>query len=104
MRRRLRESTFSAFTPLKEHNLPILPRGTGTPVAEYAEQGPYRCQDCVYVIKRSSNGQLGLCDELHVKRDPKIRKDKHGHGIIDLIRGCCRFHLASKKKGSNDRQ
>ena len=100
MLRRLRESTFSNFVPLHEASLPRLSRGIGTPEAEYAQEGPYHCEDCAYIVKASPQG-LGLCNEFHMLRDVKrgkMKGSRQGLAVVNLEHGCCRFHLDKGKK------
>lgn len=92
MIRRLRETT--AAKPEK-----ALPRahGIGTPIAGYAEGGPYHCNDCKYIRSRSK--RHGACDEKHMKADPKTKKLKNGMALVKLETGCCEYVDPGKKNG-----
>jgi hypothetical protein len=66
--------------------------GMGTPVAEYAEDGPYHCMDCWYLASQEPRAEpRGRCNEPHMLKDPKVKKDAQGMAIVHKQRGCCRF-------------
>jgi hypothetical protein len=71
--------------------------GMGTPIAEYAEDGPYHCQDCWFLKSREPKSEArGSCNEPHMLIDPKTIKirDMGGKVIAASVHkefGCCRF-------------
>jgi len=90
--RRLRESIFRRFLPVREAK--STDRGIGTPSAEYAEEGPYHCSDCVYIAKRNPEKTMGLCFEKHMLQDAKtgdVHRNANGLAIVNLQKGCCRY-------------
>lgn len=74
--------------------------GIGTPIAGYSEEGPFHCEDCIY-MSRPQNGR-GLCKEKHVLADMKkgkVKKDeKSGLASINLEHGCCEYVKPPKGK------
>lgn len=56
----------------------------GTKVAEYSEDGPFHCEDCVY-----RDGDK--CFEEHMMRDGEVKHDDKGWAIINIEKGCCRY-------------
>lgn len=68
-------------------------RGAGTKVAEYSEQGPFHCEDCVFLKTRGvPDEEHGLCREKHVLKDPQVKTDpKTRLKIVNLEIGCCRY-------------
>ena len=68
-----------------------------TKLAGYAEDGPYRCENCVYlrgktagVIYRDVRGR-GRCGQEVMKADPQVKKDSDGFAIVNIEKGCCEF-------------
>lgn len=68
-----------------------------TRLAGYAEDGPYHCEDCVYLkgkttgfIFRDVKGK-GRCNQAVMLADPQTKKDKDGLAIVNIERGCCEF-------------
>lgn len=96
--RRLKESTFRKFRKLRTKEAAVDTNPLGTPVAEYAETGPYHCADCIWIKKRDDAGDRGICVEPHMKKDPKTKKNKAGNALVILKTGCCRFVKPPKKK------
>lgn len=76
--------------------------GLGTPVAEYSEEGPFHCEDCIFQKPGKPDKDHGLCREKHVLKDMRtgrIAKDKEsGLAIIKLETGCCRWVRPPKGK------
>lgn len=71
----------------------------GTPIAEYSEEGPFHCEDCI--LQKPISDKRGACKEPHVLTDMKkglIKKDKKsGLAEINLEHGCCRWIQMSGK-------
>lgn len=68
-------------------------KGIGTKVAEYSEEGPFHCEDCVFAIRRDvpKEGQ-GLCNEPHMAKDPQVPTARRSKlKVVDLKKGCCRY-------------
>jgi hypothetical protein len=68
-----------------------------TPLAGYAEDGPYHCEDCSFLkgkkegnIFVDSNGK-GRCPHPVMLADKKTKKDKDGFAIVNINKGCCEF-------------
>lgn len=89
MLRRLKETTVASFKKVKEAVVEKA-HGIGTPIAGYSEEGPFHCDDCIFIVKRSEDGR-GLCKETHMKADPKVKKNKKGLAIVKLQTGCCEY-------------
>ena len=87
----LRETIFREFSKVKEASTSVADHGIGTPLAEYAETGPYHCENCVFVILRNKAHTVGLCSEKHMLKDQKTTKNSKGLAVVKLITGCCRF-------------
>lgn len=75
-----------------------------TELSGYAEDGPYHCEDCVYLkgkkddnIFRDENGK-GRCGHPVVIKDPDVKKDKSLLPIINIEKGCCEFVEPPKKQ------
>ena len=67
-------------------------KGMGTSLAEYGEDGPYHCMDCWYLSSREPRSEpLGRCNEPHMMKDEKTKKDETGLAIVNKEHGCCRF-------------
>lgn len=71
--------------------------GGSTPVAGYAEDGPYHCEDCRFLrgklegkIFVDANGK-GRCPHPVMLADPKVKKDADGKAIVNIQKGCCEF-------------
>lgn len=76
--------------------------GMGTPVAEYGEDGPYHCSNCWFLQNLEPRGEpLGRCNEPHMLKDPKVKKDEHGLAIVNKRLGCCRFVDPVRCEGSD---
>jgi hypothetical protein len=76
--------------------------GMGTPVAEYGEDGPYHCINCWYLASAEPRGEpLGRCNESHMLKDPKVKKDEQGMAIVNKMLGCCRFVDPIKCEGAD---
>lgn len=75
------------------------PHGMGTKVAEYSDQGPFHCEDCVYLKERGKpSPENGLCNQKTMLKDPKVPTDKKsGLKIVNMEYGCCRFVRYSNK-------
>jgi hypothetical protein len=72
-------------------------KGIGIGPAEYAETGPYHCQDCVYLkgrtagdIFRDGSGR-GRCNQVVMVNAPQYAHDPDGLAIVNIERGCCRY-------------
>src|SRR6267378_4570648 len=70
---------------------------SSTPLAGYAEDGPYHCEDCKWLkgkiegkIFVDANGK-GRCPHPVMLADAKTRKDKDGVAIVHINKGCCEF-------------
>lgn len=68
-----------------------------TKLAGYAEDGPYHCEDCIFLrgykegnIFRDENGR-GRCGNVVMLADSETKKDKDGFAIVNIERGCCEF-------------
>lgn len=68
-----------------------------TPLAGYAEDGPYHCEDCSF-LKGKKEGKIfvdengkGRCPHPVMIADPKTKKDKDGAAIVNINKGCCEF-------------
>lgn len=77
----------------------VCDHGMGTKLAEYAETGPYHCEDCHFLkgrnkgednIFRDEDGR-GRCDEKHMLKDKQVKHDDKGLAIVNIEKGCCRF-------------
>jgi hypothetical protein len=71
--------------------------GIGIGPAEYAETGPYHCEDCVYLKGRTAgdifvdgNGK-GRCNQKVMVASPKYAHDPDGLAIVNIEHGCCRY-------------
>jgi hypothetical protein len=86
--RRLKESVFSKFIPVKEHGIRNDPRPTGTKKSGLAKasEGPFRCDTCVWYENR-------VCDHPIVKKDPQLVSRRLKDGRIRVAPNeCCFFH------------
>ena len=68
-----------------------------TPLAGYAEDGPYHCEDCKW-LKGKVEGKIftdesgkGRCPHPAMLADSKTKKDKDGIAIVNIPKGCCEF-------------
>lgn len=68
-----------------------------TKLAGYAEDGPYHCEDCVYLrgkksgyIYRDGSGK-GRCGQEVMMADSQVKKDSEGFAIVNIEKGCCEF-------------
>ncbi len=68
-----------------------------TPLAGYAEDGPYHCEDCSF-LKGKKEGSIfvdengkGRCPHPVMLADLKVKKDKSGIAIVNIEKGCCEF-------------
>lgn len=68
-----------------------------TKLAGYAEDGPYHCEDCVYLkgkkqgnVFKDENG-MGRCIHAVMIADPEVMKDSKSLPIVNIERGCCEF-------------
>lgn len=95
--KKLKESTFQKFQPTKEAKKFPAAHGIGTPVAGYSEKGPFSCGNCRFLKKKNKQG-LGLCNEEHMKADPKVKKWKNGMAIVKVETGCCEYVDPGGKK------
>ena len=75
-----------------------------TKLAGYAEDGPYHCEDCIY-LKRDEKrnpirtaGGRGLCNQEVMKVDPQVQHDSNGNALVNIQRGCCEFVDPPKAK------
>jgi hypothetical protein len=93
-------ATETSFPEIKE-------KGMGTPLAEYAEDGPYHCQDCWFLKSREPKSEArGMCNEPHMLADPETIKIRDAEGKIVAVSvhkefGCCRF-VDPVKPGARD--
>jgi len=79
-------------------------KGMGTPVAEYGEDGPYHCINCWYLQNLEPRGEpLGRCNEPHMMKDPKTKKDESGLAIVNKKYGCCRYVDPVKCEGVDEK-
>lgn len=60
-----------------------------TTLAGYATDGPYHCEDCVY-MKRHSDG-FGRCNQPVMMADRQVKHDADGTAIVNIEKGCCEF-------------
>jgi hypothetical protein len=74
---------------------PLWPRSTK--LAGYAEEGPYHCEDCVY-LKGKKQGNVfkdddgkGRCIHPMMIADLEVRKDSKLLPIVNIEKGCCEF-------------
>lgn len=75
---------------------PIWP-APSTKLAGYAEDGPYHCEDCIY-LKRDAEGKpvvdadgKGRCNQSVMIADTQVKKDKNLLPIVNIEHGCCEF-------------
>lgn len=68
-------------------------KGQGIGAAEYAEQGPYHCEDCVFLKRRDFPKEgKGLCNQKVMLTVAKVPTDKKsGLKIVNMEHGCCRY-------------
>jgi hypothetical protein len=74
---------------------PLWPKSTR--LAGYAEDGPYHCEDCVY-LKGKKQGNVfvdsdgkGRCIHSMMIADSEVKKDKNFLPIVNIEHGCCEF-------------
>jgi hypothetical protein len=78
-------------------------KGMGTPLAEYSEDGPFSCMDCWYLQNREPRSEpKGRCNEPHMMKDPKTKKDDTGLAIVNKRHGCCRWVDPVKCEGVDE--
>lgn len=79
----------------------------GTAVAAYSEQGPFHCDDCVFLkVRGKPSPQNGLCNQKVMLKDPKVKTDKKtGLKIVNMEHGCCRYVKYAKgyREESNEK-
>jgi hypothetical protein len=88
---------------------PLWPRSTK--LAGYAEDGPYHCEDCIY-LKRDKEGKAfsddngkGRCVHSVMIADSEVKKDKSFLPIVNIEKGCCEFVDQTKgKEESNGKE
>lgn len=75
-----------------------------TKLAGYAEDGPYHCEDCIY-LKRDKEGKAfadengkGRCVHSVMIADSETKKDKSFLPIVNIEHGCCEFVDQTKHK------
>lgn len=75
-----------------------------TRLAGYAEDGPYHCEDCIY-LKRDEKGNpvraaggRGLCSQEVMRADQQVQHDSNGNALVNIERGCCEFVDPPKAK------
>ena len=68
-----------------------------TKLSGYGEDGPYHCEDCVY-LKGKKTGEIfidsegkGRCTHSAVIADSEVKKDKNFLPIVNIQHGCCEF-------------
>ncbi|VVB52067.1 Uncharacterised protein [uncultured archaeon] len=75
-----------------------------TKLSGYAEDGPYHCEDCIYLRKDASGGPVvafdgtGRCSQAVMLVDPQVRHDSEGKAIVNIQHGCCEFVEPPKEK------
>jgi hypothetical protein len=76
-----------------------------TKLAGYAEQGPYHCEDCVY-LKKNSDGTIfrdgegkGRCNQSVMIADPEVKHDSRALAVVNIQKGCCEFVEPPKPSG-----
>ncbi len=75
-----------------------------TRLAGYAEDGPYHCEDCIYLKKDEkgnpvrTTGGRGLCNQEVMKADPQVQHDSDSNALVNIERGCCEFVDPPKAK------
>ena len=90
---------------LVRDNGPVWPEPS-TKLAGYAEDGPYRCGNCEYLLGIDKGeifkdeGGLGRCKQIVMIADSDVKKDSKGRPIVDIENGCCEF-VEPPKKESN---
>lgn len=62
-----------------------------TRLAGYAEDGPYHCEDCVYLKKDFNEDGQGRCSQPVMIADSQVKHDNKGLAIVNIQRGCCEF-------------
>lgn len=74
---------------------PLWPKSTK--LAGYAEDGPYHCEDCIY-LKGKTAGDIfkddsgrGRCNQPVMISDSEVGKDGKGLPIVNIEKGCCEF-------------
>jgi len=71
-----------------------------TRLAGYAEDGPYHCEDCIFLKKdfKDENGH-GRCNQPVMISDSEVKHDgKTGLAIVNIEKGCCEFVEPPKRK------
>jgi hypothetical protein len=77
-----------------------------TKLAGYATDGPYHCEDCIFLkgrkegednIFRDKNG-LGRCSHPVMIADDEVEKDEKSIPIVDIEKGCCEWVTPPKKQ------
>lgn len=61
------------------------PLWSGTRLSGYAEQGPYSCGNCRFLVG------FDRCIHSAVKADPQTTKGFDGLPVVNAARGCCEF-------------
>jgi hypothetical protein len=76
-----------------------------TRLAGYGEDGPYHCEDCIYLkgkktdqIFKDKNGK-GRCEHPVMIADPEVKKDSF-LAVVNIENGCCEFVDQSKEKAN----
>lgn len=70
---------------------------TGTKLSGYAENGPYHCDDCIF-LKGRKEGKIwedaegkGRCNNAFTVADEEVKHDEEGLAIVNIKKGCCEF-------------
>lgn len=69
----------------------------------YAEDGPYHCEDCIYLKRENGKpvgqGGYGSCNQPVMMADKEVRHNADGTAIVNIQKGCCEFVDPPKDNG-----